>query len=190
MKKDKEIALLIDKMLSAVEAEIEAVRERPARDVLFGGNRKNDHPPGSFYYEFNTQNTAFKYAEVVEAELEGVDKALEIHPVEIGEKTVIFDFPHNVGETIEKVSLEWENDYVLRRLYHQLERLQNHRKSLQRVRKLFYPATGNVDDSKVRIVDDNSRNESQQDALVKSVNRRVLFVWGPPGTGKTSTLGY
>src|SRR5690625_260536 len=35
-----------------------------------------------------------------------------------------------------------------------------------------------------------NRNESQADAIRKAMECRTLFIWGPPGTGKTDTLGY
>jgi ATP-dependent exoDNAse (exonuclease V), alpha subunit - helicase superfamily I member len=32
-------------------------------------------------------------------------------------------------------------------------------------------------------------NSQQKDAIKKSIKNRVLFIWGPPGTGKTTVLG-
>ncbi len=34
-----------------------------------------------------------------------------------------------------------------------------------------------------------SLNESQKNAIIKSLNQNVTFIWGPPGTGKTKTMG-
>jgi len=34
-----------------------------------------------------------------------------------------------------------------------------------------------------------SLNESQKKAILKSLNQNVTFIWGPPGTGKTKTMG-
>ena len=41
-----------------------------------------------------------------------------------------------------------------------------------------------------RVYHDGRRNPAQLDAIRKAMTARSLFIWGPPGTGKTATLGY
>jgi len=191
---DRDVKKLIKKAVDAVEAEIDAVRERPSFDVLFKGSKKKKHPPGSFYYEFESNNSSLKFAEVIRAEMEGFDDELEVYPVEVGEKKVVLDFPHNCGGEIPKVSLEWENDFVLRRLKSELLFLlgSDEKENRDRISKLFDPdpVKHHSDEETTRVLDDSRRNEAQHEALVKALQNDVLFVWGPPGTGKTSTLGY
>lgn len=185
---------LIERAIEAVESEIETVREKPAQDVLFDGKRKENHPPGVFYYEFESQNTSLRFAEVIRGEMEDYEKELELYPVEVNEDKVVLHFPHNFGKTLKKVNLEWENDFVLRRLRSQLEQLLDAEsaEARERMKRLFYPDRykHHHGDGEVRVLDDSRRNESQHEALVKSLRNEVLYVWGPPGTGKTSTLGF
>ncbi len=188
---DRKLRKLINRAIEAVEAEIEAVRKRPAQDVLFKGKRKEHHPPGVFYYEFDSQNTSIRFAEVIRGEIEGYDKELELYPVEVEEKKVVLHFPHNYGDEIEKVSLEWENDFVLRKLRDELIDLLDNKKGLQRLNMLFDPdPEKHHSEEETRVLDDSRRNPSQHEALVKALQNKVLYVWGPPGTGKTSTLGF
>lgn len=190
---DKELKKLIKKALEAVEDEIDTVREKPAHDVLFQGKRKEHHPPGVFYYEFESQNTSLRFAEVIRGELEDHDKELELYPVEVGDKKVVLHFPHNFGDELPKVSLEWENDFVLRRLHRELDKLlDNEEKTArERIGRLFDPdPEQHHSDIETRVLDDSRRNESQHEALIKALQNKVLYVWGPPGTGKTSTLGF
>jgi len=191
---DKDTKNLIKKAIKAVEAEIEAVREKPARDILFEGKRRPHHPPGVFYYEFQSKNNSIRFAEVIKGEMDGQEDELELYPVEVDEDTVVLHFPHNMGDAIPKVQLEWENDFILRRLRRKLEKLlddsrENNRK---KVGQLFAPDADQLHhpDDNTRVADDSSRNEAQHEALIKSNQNEVLFVWGPPGTGKTSTLGF
>ncbi len=189
----KSINKLLRRALKAVEAEIETVREKPARDVLFEGKRREHHPPGVFYYEFESQNSSIRFAEAIRGEMDGYDEELELYPVEVDDDTVVLHFPHNFGEQIKKVSLEWENDFVLRKLHGELEKLEDGRKHQDRLERLLEPDAGRdagEDDSGIRVLDDSRRNEAQHEALIKSLRNRTLFVWGPPGTGKTSTLGF
>lgn len=194
MSSDKKIKTLIKRALDAVNAEIETVREKPAQDVLFDGKRREDHPPNTFYYEFESQNTSLRFAEVIQGEMEDYDEELEIYPVTVEDKKVVLHFPHNFGSTLPKVRLEWENDFVLRRLRTELEKLldSDNKDARKKMGRLFYPdpKKHHSDDEDTRVLDDSKRNQSQHESLLKSLQNEVLYVWGPPGTGKTSTLGF
>lgn len=191
---DKKIKKLIERAIEAVEAEIDAVRQKPAQDVLFEGVRREDHPPGAFYYEFDSKNTSLRFAEVIRAEMKGYDDEFELYPVEVSEEKAVLHFPHNFGDTLPKVNLEWENDFVLRKLRTELQKLLDYEDDTPRERmgRLFYPDSykHHTDDDQTRVLDDSNRNEAQHESLIKSLQNQVLYVWGPPGTGKTSTLGF
>ena len=194
MSSDKKIKALINRALDAINAEIEAVREKPAQDVLFDGSRREDHPPNTYYYEFESKNTSLRFAEVISGEMEDYDDELELYPVEMDDDKVVLDFPHNFGSTLPKVRIEWENDFVLRKLRTELEKLldKEAKEDRDRMGRLFYPNSDDhhtADDS-TRVLDDSRRNDSQHESLIKSLQNAVLYVWGPPGTGKTSTLGF
>ncbi|MDZ7681261.1 MAG: AAA domain-containing protein [Fodinibius sp.] len=62
----------------------------------------------------------------------------------------------------------------------------------KRMGRLFYPDSDDhhAEDDSTRVLDDSKRNDSQHESLIKSLQNEVLYVWGPPGTGKTSTLGF
>ena len=194
MSSDKKIKTLLKRAIEAVESEIETVREQPAQDVLFDGERREDHPPNVFYYEFESQNTSLRFAEVIQGEMEGYDEEFELYPVEVDDDKVVLHFPHNFGSSLPKVRVEWENDFVLRRLRVELEKLlsSDEKAPRQRLGRLFYPDPEeyHTDDDQTRVLDDSKRNQAQHESLIKSLQNEVLYVWGPPGTGKTSTLGF
>lgn len=191
---DKKIKKLINRALEAVKAEIETVREKPAQDVLFDGKRRENHPPNTFYYEFESQNTSLRFAEAIKGEMEDYEDDLELYPVEVDDKKVVLHFPHNFGANLAKVHVEWENDFVIRKLRNELEKLldSDQKDAREQMGQLFYPdpRKHHQDDEDTRILDDSRRNEAQHESLVKCLQNEVLYVWGPPGTGKTSTLGF
>ncbi|TYP94058.1 AAA domain-containing protein [Fodinibius salinus] len=190
---DKKIKKIINRAVQAVNAEIEAVREKPARDVLYDGTRLEDHPPDTFYYQFESQNRSLRFAEVITADMDEEDE-LELYPVEVNDKKVVLDFPHNMGANIPKVSIEWENDFVLRRLLMELKKMlsSDNDDPRKRMERLFYPDNDahHDEDDQIRVLDDSRRNDAQHESLIKALQNQVLYVWGPPGTGKTSTLGF
>jgi superfamily I DNA and/or RNA helicase len=191
---DKKFKALIKKAVKAVEAEIEAVREKPSRDVFFKGQRREHHPPEVFHYAFPSKNRSIRFADVIRGTLQGSDEELELHPVEVDDDNVVLEFPHNVGEKIPKIRLEWENDFVLKRLQWELDTLldKHSKKARSRAAKLFEPDAKqhHHPDDDTRVVDDSRRNAAQHESLIKANQNEVLFVWGPPGTGKTATLGF
>ncbi|HKK47072.1 MAG TPA: DEAD/DEAH box helicase [Balneolaceae bacterium] len=191
---DKKIRKLIDRALEAVKAEIETVRQKPAQDVLFEGKRRENHPPNTYYYEFESQNTSLRFAETITGEMDGYEEDLELYPVEVDDKKVVLHFPHNFGEKLQKVHVEWENDFVLRKLRNELEKLldPDDKDTRKKMGRLFYPdpEKHHIADEDTRVLDDSRRNQAQHESLVKCLQNEVLYVWGPPGTGKTSTLGF
>jgi superfamily I DNA and/or RNA helicase len=194
MSSDKKYKKLINRVLEDVDAEIETVREKPAQDVLFDGTRREDHPPNVFYYEFESKNTSLRFAEVIQGEMEDYEEELELYPVEVNDDKVVLHFPHNFGASLPRVRVEWENDFVLRRLRMELKKLlgPDEREARQRIGRLFHPDPGehHAGDDATRVLDDSKRNDTQHESLIKSLQNEVLYVWGPPGTGKTSTLGF
>lgn len=194
MSSDKKVKNLIKRAIEAVESEIDMVRERPAQDVLFDGKRLEHHPPNAFYYEFDSKNTSLRFAEVITGEMEDLDEELELYPVEVDEEKVVLHFPHNYGAVLPKVNVEWENDFVLRKLRSELQALldSDAKEDRDQMKRLFFPdpKKHHEDDENTRVLDDSRRNKSQHESLEKSLQNQVLYVWGPPGTGKTSTLGF
>jgi hypothetical protein len=183
---------LLETALEAVDDEIEAVRDQPSHDILFNGERQNYRGDSEYHYRFDTHNASIQYAEVIRAELEG--KSLEVYPVNMDNGQITLCFPEDFGETINRVELEWENDFVLLKVREELSRAREEEEiTRERIRALFDPqieehaAIYEVEDD---ALDDDMRNEAQREALRKALSNQTLYVWGPPGTGKTATLGF
>lgn len=181
------IKKIINKALESIEEEIQAVRETPSTDVLMNGELEK--VSGEFIYTFDTQNQGLKFAEEILANLDG--KEFKVHPVEFKDKKVRLEFPENKGPKIEEVFLQWENDFVLKKMQEHLYTLLDKTKEVPQVKAMLKPSSHfkRYEDAKDLLFDD-LRNEAQKDAIKKSLENNVLYVWGPPGTGKTATLGF
>lgn len=180
---------LISKAISALEKEIEAVREKPSSDVLFNGTKqKVSHgTDGETDYKFETNNQSIKFAEEIRA-LVG-DKEMTVHPIAFENSELILRFPKNQGDLISEVHLEWENDFILKRTLNELFRIDENESLHRRIEHLFIPqAAGTQIETDTE--HDGQRNAAQLSAIRKAMQNRALFIWGPPGTGKTATLGY
>jgi superfamily I DNA and/or RNA helicase len=184
----KEISTLIKQAISALESEIETVREKPSTDMLFSGVRANTGTGDGTDYKFETHQPAIRFAEEIKATFDG--KSLTVHPVTFEDNVITLRFPEKLGDKIDQLHVEWENDFILKRTLSEVIKLQDDEKGeFQRLERLFSP-NGDAVPGEDEIDEDGMRNDAQIDAIQKAMTRRTLFIWGPPGTGKTATLGY
>lgn len=184
----KEIENLIHQAITALESEIETVREKPSTDILFNGKRTKTGTANTTDYKFETHQRSIRFAEEVKATFDG--KTLTVHPVHFEDNEVTLRFPDDVGLNIDKLHVEWENDFILKRTLSEILKLQdNDNGEHKRLKRLFYP-NGDTIPGHDEIEEDGMRNDAQFDAIEKSMRQKTAFIWGPPGTGKTDTLGY
>lgn len=181
------IKKVLQQAIEAIEKEIVAVRETPSTDVLFNGTLEKIS--GEFIYTFETQNKGLRFAEEIRAKIDS--KEHKVHPVEFKDKKVRLEFPENVGSKIEEVFLEWENDFVLKKMEEHLFKLQDKAEEIPQLKALLQPEEHFKEQERsAEIKVDDLRNDAQKEAIEKSLKNNILYVWGPPGTGKTATLGY
>lgn len=181
---------LIDQAIEAVEKEIEAVLEKPSHDVLQHGEKVDSKTGKEHHYKFESGNPSLRFAEVFDAAINGKSYTADL--VDVHEQDVILGFPENLGQEIKEVELEWENDFILRKVRDELFRLKQDPDSdeLELTNQLFDPDDEVAGELVLEAYDDGERNESQFQAIEKALNNNITYIWGPPGTGKTATLGY
>ncbi|MFA5668180.1 MAG: DEAD/DEAH box helicase [Balneolaceae bacterium] len=182
-----DISKTISKAISAIEKEIAAVRETPSQDVLTQGVKEK----GSTHhiYTFETNNHGLRFAEEIRAKLGGKD--LKVQEIDFKDGKVWLEFPEDFGQGIDEVFLEWENDFVLKKMEEHLHTLSDKAEDITQLHSLLNPVLSfeRAKEGDAPNIDE-FRNESQIEAIQKALVNNVLFVWGPPGTGKTTTLGY
>ena len=194
---------LLKQFQFALDEEIAAVKERPSQDTLEAGSYASNKEKEEHDYTFKSSNTGLRFAEQIRARIDG--KTFDVSYVDAKEDEITLRFPEHMGPQVPEIFLEWENDFVLRKMQDQLRLIQSAERDehLIRIRDLFFPTPASrVEPAKteyarklyemgdVEYHHDGKRNDAQQEAIQKAIYNPVSFVWGPPGTGKTSTLGY
>jgi hypothetical protein len=181
---------LVDLAEMAIASEIEAVRERPSSDVLSAGKRAGQPGGEEVLYRFETTNPSLRFAEECRATLPG--KSFTVSPVDVTEQAITFRFPEDCGEEIAELELEWENDFVLRRIQESLMHLLDSVERRDRIKRMIHPAGSEIAMPELTddIREDGLRNRAQREAIHKAMVQPVNYIWGPPGTGKTATLAY
>ena len=133
---------LLDLAERAIASEIEAVRERPSSDVLSDGKRAGNPAGEEVHYRFETTNPSLRFAEECRAMLP--DKTLTIQQVDVTEQAITFCFPEDCGEAVVEMELEWENDFVLRRIQESLMHLLDSVDRRDRIKRMIHPEQSEV----------------------------------------------
>lgn len=179
---------IIKQAIAAIGKEIEAVRETPSNEVLMNGTKEKKS--GHHVYVFETTNYGLRFAEEIKARI-GSGKEIMVEEVDFKDGKVWLEFPKSEGPVIEEVYLEWENDFVLRRVEDHLLTLEEKWKQVPQLKTLLNPSSSfKKQENSHEVLYDELRNEAQKDAIDKAVSNNISYIWGPPGTGKTATLGF
>jgi adenylate kinase family enzyme len=112
--------------------------------------------------------------------------------VSFREGVLIVGVEKDLGPKIAVATLIADESFLLERLKERLEKirrgeLQFQRQFAERVLGLSPPTSGDAEPSPI-ILSDGALNLDQIAAVRRSLGSNVVYVWGPPGTGKTTTL--
>ncbi len=109
--------------------------------------------------------------------------------------TITLSVPSDLGSTVPNARLQSNLTLLMRKLIEHIEGMAN-KENVVGQRILGQSERGGMPspDAEVRVVNDGKAskdclNDQQLAALASSLGRDTTFIWGPPGTGKTQTIG-
>ncbi|QIF04265.1 AAA domain-containing protein [Roseimicrobium sp. ORNL1] len=171
----------------ALREEIEAAKKNLASTAVLLSQGKLIAPIGSsFHYEFQTQRQ-LRVPPDTPGELR-LDSGQNVNViiVESTETEVTLDVPVNFGRIVPNAKLITNLTMLLEKLISRIEEKgETPHPAAERILGLVAPSGSPVDFQRFN----RQLNVEQSDAVASVLGRDTTFIWGPPGTGKTQTIG-
>jgi hypothetical protein len=170
---------------TALQEEFEAARrsESSLAIPLING-RRISQIGGSYQYAFEVENLLNLPGDAP-GDLYVQDyPTQEVYVVSIDGMTIILSVQQDLGRVVPSARLQSNLAHLMRKLIERVEALANISNPVGDRILGDLPISGTS-----ASVDAKNLNASQQSALASSLGRNVTFIWGPPGTGKTHTIG-
>ncbi|MDP3957159.1 MAG: AAA domain-containing protein [bacterium] len=181
----------IDEMLLAVRANIEYLKKNGSSQMKIKNGMLISVSGEVYIYQFEL--------DILQEIDPGMDVEVRIHGQSIGGKvTVVTDntidlqIESNLGEKITEAILLISNYFLLEKLVDRLEKVKDgsvaHSDAADMLLGIL-PRSVSLDNAYTLPLREQSLNSSQETALRTCLGSDVSFIWGPPGTGKSETIG-
>lgn len=181
---------LAKQSIKALESEIDTLRAYPAVVEWRDGARV-----GAREFKFRSMHPALRFAESIRGLIPGQeeDEMAEVVSMEHGE--TVLRFTHFDRPVLSNLRLEWENEFVPRKTRDEMVGLTKQEEWLQRTEVLGLRSGSEQEQDAFAASSpppemDPMLNASQRAAIHAALTKPCIYLWGPPGTGKTATLGH
>ncbi len=179
-------------LIEALRHEVAAIRQRGGgTQIGLRGGEYIGSAEGSFLYRFVvTEELNLRDETPVRMTVENQD--IQGTLVSFRNGVLIVSAGKMLGDKIASATLVAQDSFLLERLVERLQKVLKGDKSfnLERAEQIFTPGAWQVSNKEPRLhgVSDEKMNPSQEEAVLTALGSNTTFIWGPPGTGKTTTL--
>ncbi len=183
----------LDEMIEALGLEVEAIRKGGdgARLDLRDGELI-DQTGGNWLYQFTVPDAPFSLRDDTPIRIEVDGREVQGTVVSFRDGVLAVALEENLGLTIPWARLIWDPSFLVKRLKERLEEVRKgaayfNGDAANRTLGLHKPRLADANPHH-SVLADGSLNGEQIDAVWRALGSDTTFVWGPPGTGKTTTL--
>lgn len=187
---EKPLPPLLDEFRVALREEVDAAKRASSSAAIeIVGGRRVANLGDSVQYIFSIESPLnLPDDSPVELVIPGQTAPVEGTIVSVEGLTVVIAVPVNLGEYVPRARLQNDLTYLLRALIKRIEDLAEDA-NLAGERLLGYlPSSGDPIPANLSWLE-FPPNDEQRDAVESGLGRDLTFIWGPPGTGKTQTIG-
>ena len=175
----------------ALQDEIKKVEENGQNSTLLVGGHKIDAKGSGFWYRFFVEYMPVLPADTPCKLTIGTDQ-YDVTVISTTENEIIISSMNKLPANIGKAKLENGSTVLMERLIKRIE--ENADKANPAGERMFCDSDGNVYPVKRLFSYDvihygDHSNEGQKNAVQSAIENDITYIWGPPGTGKTTVIG-
>lgn len=185
-----ELKGILSEFRDALEEEIDKIKKSGQSSTLLYGGRQIDSHGSEFWYRFYVEYVPSLPADTPCKLLIGKDQ-FDVTVVSFEESSIIVSTKTPLPDTIGKARLENGATVLMERLIKCIEENADNENSAG---KRMLPPDGSVylahrifSYSDLALNDSNT--QSQNNAIKAALSNDITYIWGPPGTGKTTVIG-
>ena len=184
----------ISKMIEALELEIKAIKKRGgSKSIEVMGGQLKGKSDNNYLYAFLIDTDVYLRDDSPIKIVIGKEEAKGI-VVSLGEGILVIASERDFGPKIAYARLIADESFLIERLKEKFEEISsaqgnfNIEKAEQIIgNRSIRSSDANVE-PRIYLGGDNPLNDEQKSAVSKALGSDVTYIWGPPGTGKTTIL--
>jgi len=149
---------------------------------------------GKFIYEFMA-DAPIELEDDTPIDIKYAGQSISGSLVTVNGLKILIGLSQDIGDRIPEITITTKASFLLERLQERINDIQSKKLSFNTdlAMKVFGFKSSLVDRDHGFLMSASELSflsEEQKEALAQSLGSEVTFIWGPPGTGKTTTLSY
>lgn len=185
-----ELKGILSEFRDALEEEIDKIKKRGQSSTLLFGGRQIESHGADFWYRFNVEYVPSLPADTPCKLVIGKDQ-FDVTVISFEENSIVISTNAPLPDTIGKGRLENGATVLMERLIKCIE--ENAEKENPAGKRMITSDGSVYSAKKIFEYSDLTLNtgntQSQNNAIVSALSSDITYIWGPPGTGKTTVIG-
>ena len=185
-----ELKGILSEFRDALEEEIDKIKKSGQSSTLLFGGRQIESHGADLWYRFNVEYVPSLPADTPCKLVIGKDQ-FDVTVISYEENSIVISTKTTLPDTIGKARLENGATVLMERLIKCIE--ENAEKENPAGKRMLSSDCGVYPAKKIFEYDDLALNtgntKSQNNAIVSALSSDITYIWGPPGTGKTTVIG-
>lgn len=185
-----ELKGFLSEFRDALEEEIDKIKKSGQSSTLLFSGRQIESHGADLWYRFNVEYVPSLPADTPCKLVIGKDQ-FDVTVISYEENSIVISTKTTLPDTIGKARLENGATVLMERLIKCIE--ENAEKENPAGKRMLSSDCGVYPVKKIFEYDDLALNpsntQSQNNAIVSALSSDITYIWGPPGTGKTTVIG-